>query len=53
MNTLVYSVGRDSSTTGPHGVPVKIPGAHNDNETVNVHVNMRIVRHHDSCLDFQ
>jgi len=43
---LVYSVGRDSSIAGPHGVPAKIPGAHdNNNETIDVHVNARIVHY--------
>lgn len=44
-STLVYSVGRDSSTVGPHGVPAKIPEAHDNNGTVDVHVNARIVRY--------
>jgi len=44
-NTLVYSIGRDSSIAGPHGVPAKIPGAHDNNETVDVHVNACIVHY--------
>lgn len=44
-STLIYSVGRDSSTAGPYGVPAKIPEAHDNNRTVDIHVNERIVRY--------
>jgi len=41
-STLVYSVGRDSSIAGPYG---QIPGAHDNNETIDVHVNAHIVHY--------
>lgn len=52
MNTLVTRSSilsrlfdRDSSIAGLHGVPAKIPGAHDNNGMVDVPVNARIVRY--------